>query len=556
LKKHREVTRNMMKRSITARTIAAVVVAFICADTAFHPDAANTARHLLYVVFACAGLTGIITLVRLRQDFDVPRKPVRIQVVLDVVMVTVLVYFTGGISSMVTLLYVIVVLETGILLSRFDGIVVATLSSIAVMAMLALDQSGTYWPRPATVPYTTPDVGRWIDALIYVFAFYLTAFISGYWSFKLRRMLDFQRGLLNYLSSGFLIVDEDGIIRTFNVAAQKMLGYSLPLAMNRPSGEVLRTADGTDNPVEITLRTGHEMASHEFRGRRVDGSELPLGITTSVIRDRRGQVEGVIASFADMTALESARRELQQSDQLAAIGRLAAGLAHEIRNPVASIRGAIEELKGRLDDPETVHALSEIAIRESDQLNAIVTGFLDYARRAPGEIQPVNLRDVLEDVVSLLRRDCTERHHIELVSETEGDVTLEADYSHLKQAFLNVGKNALEAMTDGGTLRINFDLDNMKRAAITFSDSGNGISCDDMATIFEPFFTTKDHGVGIGMAVVHRIVTSHNGTIHVESEPGRGTKVNITFPPGAPAESYVEPVEEIALNARAASACS
>jgi len=274
---------------------------------------------------------------------------VRIQVMLDVVMVTALVYFTGGVTSLLALVYIIVVLEAGILLSHFDSLMVATVSSLAMLVMLALSNLGINWPQhiagPTRVAYGASEVGLWLDVVVYVFAFYLTAFVSGYWSFKFRRMLDFQRSLLNYLNSGFLIVDRDGLIRTFNHAAQDMLGYSLPAAMNRPVAEILRAGPDMEHPVEVTLRTGTELTRHEFTGYRRDGSKLPMGITTSVIRDRHGRIEGVIASFADMTDLEHVRRELQQQDRLAAIGRLAAGLAHEIRNPVASIRGAVEELE-------------------------------------------------------------------------------------------------------------------------------------------------------------------------------------------------------------------
>lgn len=546
-----------MKRSIAARATAALATAFICTDIALHPTFATPARDVLYAVFACAGLAGVIALVRLRHDFRAPRKPaVRIQVVLDVIMVTMLVYFTGGLSSMLTLVYVIVVLETGILLSRFDGMMVATLSSAAVMTMMILDRFGVNWPHTPAASYSALDSGKWVDALIYVFAFYLTAFISGYWSYKLRRMLDFQRGLLDYLNSGFIIADKDGTIRTFNVAAQKMLGYPLQVAMNQPVGDVLRTASGRDNPVEMSLRTGRELSSHEFRGLRRDGSELPLGITTSVIHDRHGAIDGVIASFADMTDLESARRELQQRDRLAAIGRLAAGLAHEIRNPVASIRGAIEELKDRLDDTETVQVLSEIAIRESDQLNAIVTGFLDYARAKPREIGPVNLHDVLDDVESLLKRDCSPRHEIKLVTAADSAVTIRGDYSWIKQAFLNVGKNGIEGMQDGGVLEIRVEFYPDRLVKVSFRDTGCGIPKKDIATIFEPFFTTKADGVGMGMAVVHRIVTSHGGEICIDSGPERGTDVSMTFPANLSSSRKDGPVKEMPANAGAASSCS
>jgi len=524
----------MMKRSIAVRALAALVVAILCLDIALRPEAAGTGVHVfLYSVLALAGLAGVLMLVRLRQDFEVPRRPVQMQVLLDVATVSALVYFTGGASSLLALVYIIIVLEAGILLSRFDGLMVATISSLAMLAMLVISNLGISLPgvpAAARVPYDGSAVRVWLDLLVYVFAFYLTAFISGYWSFKFRRMLDFQRSLLNYLNSGFLIVDKDGLIRTFNNAAQNMLGYSLPAAMNRPVGEVMRMAHGGDNPVEVTLRTGRELTSHEFTGCHHDGEPLPLGITTSVIRDRHGRTDGVIASFADMTDLDRVRRELRRQDRLAAVGRLAAGLAHEIRNPVASIRGAIEELKNSMDDPATMRTLADIAIRESDQLNAIVTGFLDYARGAPRDVGPLDFRDALEEVLVLLRRDSDGKHNIELMVAPDSELVVEGDHAQLKQAFVNIGKNAMEAMLDGGTLSIVAENSGDGTVAVTFTDTGQGMSDEDLATVFEPFFTTKPHGVGMGLAVVHRIVTSHRGTVLINSTPGEGTSVRVTFP--------------------------
>jgi len=552
----------MMKHSIAARAVAALAVTVLCVDIAVRTEPVEPGHHaFLYAVFALAGLSGIFMLVRLRQDFEIGRRPVRLQVLMDAAMATALVYFTGGVTSLAALVYIIVVLEAGILLSRFDGLMIATFSSVAMLAMLVLSNLGVNWPRaalPVGVVYSGGETGLWLNVIVHVFAFYLTAFISGYWSFKFRRMLDFQRSLLNYLNSGFLIVDANGFIRTFNTAAQNMLGYSLPAAMSQPIREILRVAPGTDNPVETTLCTGRELTSHEFSCYRRDGSKLPLGITTSVIRDRRGHIEGVIASFADMTDLERVRRELRERDRLAAIGRLAAGLAHEIRNPVAAIRGAIEELKDRMDHPETMKSLAEIAVRESDQLNAIVTGFLHYARGSPRDVGPLDFRLALEDVVGLLRRDSGGRHKIEMTVSPKNGLLVEGDDAQVKQALVNIGKNALEAMPEGGTLSIAAENDGEDHVCVVFRDTGNGISDEDLSTVFEPFFTTRPHGVGMGLAVVHRIVTSHGGTVRIDSAPGEGTTVLLTFPRHFRREESqpTEPVEEVAVDASPASTCS
>jgi two-component system sensor histidine kinase PilS (NtrC family) len=249
----------------------------------------------------------------------------------------------------------------------------------------------------------------------------------------------------------------------------------------------------------------------------------------------------VIASFVDLTEIERMRRELRNQDRLAAIGELAAGLAHEIRNPVAAIRGSVEELGRNLDDPPMARSLADIAIRESDQLNQIVTRFLQFARSSTPVKQAFDLRELLEETTVLLRRRAKRARGTDVAYQAgHAPAAVHMDRSQLKQALLNIGNNALEAMPEGGTLSISLAVcDDTDQARITFRDSGAGIPQDQMERIFEPFFTTRKHGFGMGLAVVQKIISSHGGSVVVSSEQGQGTTVTVNVPLKEAAEQAV-----------------
>jgi signal transduction histidine kinase len=256
-----------------------------------------------------------------------------------------------------------------------------------------------------------------------------------------------------------------------------------------------------------------------------------------------GRTDGVIGSFVDLTEIEKMRRELRNQDRLAAIGELAAGLAHEIRNPVAAIRGSVEELGHNLDDTATAQSLTDIAIRECDQLNQIVTGFLEFARNSTAAQQTFDLRELLEEVAALLGREarCTPALDVEWRAEDQPMLVC-LDRAQLKQAFLNIGKNALEAMPEGGKLSISVEKPNGKagHVQIDFRDSGLGMRPDEIEKIFEPFFTTKKRGFGMGLAIVQKIISAYGGSVLVSSKEGQGTTVTVVLPLKKRAEQPAE----------------
>jgi len=286
----------------------------------------------------------------------------------------------------------------------------------------------------------------------------------------------------------------------------------------------------SESPIVTALRLGNDFASYEFYCECASGESKLLGLTTNRISDMHGNVTGLIASFTDLTEMARMRQELQQQDRLAVIGELAAGLAHEIRNPVAAIRGAMEELNGNLDNGRMVERLATIAIRESDHLNNIVSGFLDFARNPVKQYEILDLQALLREIGQDLERKY--QHCDQLVIEFslgEKPRKIQGNPTQLRQVFQNIADNAIEAMEESGKLRIQLR-GGAGPVEIVFEDTGPGIPPDKVARIFEPFYTEKAGGVGMGLAICMRIITAHDGVIQVASRSGGGTSMIVRLP--------------------------
>ncbi len=528
-----------MRQALVVRLLIAAGVFCLCILLQRGTGVASQPyRDALYVAFAIAGLFTVVNTVilTLRHDVEFSPRFIRYQLLLDLVLVAAIVNFTGGIYSLLSFLYIIVVLEAGILLSQFDSIIAATLASAALFVNAVLSYYGVSGAAglgmsgaAARLGFDSVTAYRFV---VQVFAFYLTGFISGYWSWRVRRLLAFQRGLLNHLNSGFLIVGEDGKVTTLNVAGLGILGYDAEEAVGRPCAEVFNVVGDSENPLELALTGGKEFTSHEFEVTRKDGKKIPVGLSTSLITDRAGHITGVVGSFADIGDLVRIRHELRQQDRLAAVGELAAGLAHEIRNPLAAIRGSVQELESNLGNQDVAGALVSIATREADQLNEIVSGFLDFAGYHPNRKERFEVNELLAEVVELLERDPKTPDTVAIESVSGAPpCEIEADRSQIKQTMLNIGKNAVEAMPGGGKLVIEDAFDSeQKFVSISFVDQGEGIAPENLDTVFEPFYSSKADGVGMGLAVVHKIITAHGGNVKIESQQGVGTVVVVTLP--------------------------
>jgi two-component system sensor histidine kinase PilS (NtrC family) len=346
----------------------------------------------------------------------------------------------------------------------------------------------------------------------------------------LHRLQQFQREILDNMNNGFLIADLNGTIRVVNKAAERILNLSEDEAIGEPVQEILRVASGEECPVITALRSERDFTRYEYAGLVNPGKTMLLGLSTSRIYDWRGRMTGIIASFSDLTELEQIRQELKRQDRLSIVGELAAGLAHEIRNPVAAIRGAVDELSTSLEQPVVAEKLVAIALRESDQLNAIVTDFLDFARKPRMRRDVFDVRGLIEEVADFTQRKYADSPEFTVVTEVPREVCpVSGDRSQIRQVFVNLAKNAAEAMNERGRLLVAASL-GPSSVEVRFDDEGPGIEPDKVARIFEPFYTTKDTGVGMGLAICLRIVSAHDGTIRAASREGGGATMSVRLP--------------------------
>ena len=495
------------------------VLSFVAVGAAFMRIEEGT--QLLLALYVTGFAVGLLYLYALQTSRRVGAVQSWMQVLVDFAVVASTVAYTQGPSSFFTFIFVMVVLEAGLLLGLSQSIALASLASAFMLQQVVLYEAGAR---------SSGSFELWYTFLAQCLAFYLTAMISGYWTQSLSRLQEFQREILDNLNSGFLITDADGNIAVQNQAARQILDLDGDQGVGQPVSEVLRVESGAECPVTTALRLGQDFTSYEFRVRTKSDESILLGLTTNCMRDSNGRITGVIASFTDLTEMNAMREELRQQDRLAVIGELAAGLAHEIRNPVAVIRGALEEWSARDKDEALQGKLEEIAIRESDHLNDIVSGFLNFARNPSLKREIIDAEAFALEISESLRREYQDCAGLRIEFGRSGwPCLVSGNATQIKQVFTNLGKNAIEAMQGKGTLRIEVS-NSSGPVEIRFDDDGPGIDPDKIGRIFEPFYTTKESGVGMGLAVCLRIITAHDGTIMATSREGGGCSMKVLLP--------------------------
>jgi two-component system sensor histidine kinase PilS (NtrC family) len=271
------------------------------------------------------------------------------------------------------------------------------------------------------------------------------------------------------------------------------------------------------------------------------------------LRDAGGEKRGVIAVFTDLTEVVEMRERVRKADRLAAVGELAAGIAHELRNPLASISGSIEVLAGELELGGEDRRLMDLITRESDRLDRIISDFLEYARLRPPSRASVAIDTVLEEVLVLLRNNAPKSEGVDIRLARRGNLPeVRADDEQMRQVFMNLGVNSCEAMRGGGTLEIVAEPVGGDWVRVAFRDTGPGIDPELVGRLFEPFFTTKEGGTGLGLALANRIVEAHGGRIEYRARARGGAEFMIMLPTGNPRRPQEAKKNEDAAMASAA----
>lgn len=535
---------NSLRQKILAMMVLRVVLAlaFLGITTWFQIKVYSFAHLNFYPLYGIVVTVGLLTILYALALKRVENQSLfaYLQVTVDIALVTVIVYVTGGTESYLHTLYPLSILGASTLLSRRGGLYAASLASIAYGVLIDMDFYGML-PQRFKVIQMMPVQG-WEEVFTTVatniLAFFTVAYLTGYLAEKTARVekeleekeIDFDaleqlnRHIVENISSGIMTLDERQRITSFNREAENVTGYALKDAYYRPVGGIFPGM--TEGPFAPGVRI-------EKKFRKKDGSLVHLGFTVS--QGQGGDASSIII-FQDLTQLKAMEEQLRRDEKLKALGELSVGIAHEIRNPLASISGSIQLLKDDLDLRGEDLKLMDIVLRETERLNLLITDYLLFARPAREKRETVDLSSIITGTVTLFRNS-PEGSSISVRTDVRDGVFVKGDQRQLGQVFWNLFLNAAHAMEGGGALAVSSRVDwtaepegRRPFAVVEVADTGKGMSAELLDRIFDPFFSTKDFGTGLGLAIVHRIVESHGGTISVASAVGSGTVFTIRIP--------------------------
>ncbi|GFE58460.1 PAS domain-containing sensor histidine kinase [Geobacter sp. AOG1] len=468
-----------------------------------------------------------------------------LQIIWDLIFVTLLLLITGGITSPYSFFYFLSIINASVLLARREAYYTASLCGILYGAILDFQYFGRLIDMGLS-PVPAQQLGaKFVFSTIFLNfgAFYLTAFLTGYLAERAQRsesalkkkVIDFEElerlnsSIVSNLGSGLLTITNEGKVRVFNRYVQQLTGVSLEDAYDRPLCEIITPFEKYGDGVLTPLTGEVEYFSDQ-------GTKLIIGFKSVPLTDMQGNRQGAIINLLDLTQIKRMEAELKKADRLAAIGELSARIAHEIRNPLAAISGSVQLIAQGAAISDGDKRLLTIVERESDRLNLLISDFLAYARPAAPEKTTVVLHNFIKEMQSLVSAD-SRFERVALRNDCPPGIAIAIDRDQFKQVFWNLLVNAADAMPDGGTVTFTaiddaVNGENLGNDFVKVVVEDNGIGMDErvMGSVFEPFFTTKNGGTGLGLATVYRIIQSHGGSLHIESNLGSGSRFTILIP--------------------------
>jgi len=464
-----------------------------------------------------------------------------VQLLGDQVVTLALVILTGGVESVFNVVLALTVMNGAILLYR-KGAFAAAIVSVGIIVFIAA-REWVLVPSATSTPAAVRGLLQW--ASTNVTAVLLVALLAGYLSellqtagqrlrsqsVDLEQLRTLNQHILSSLQSGVISHTFDGRVIYFNQAAERITGH-------RAMDILLHDVRAVFGRLPMQPDAGEALSRWEETFERPDGQVRILGMSRSPLVAPDGTHHGAVIVLQDLTPLRQLEQKIRRSEKFAAIGMMAAGIAHEIRNPLASISGSIQMLQRTLAMDPTNKRLMDIVTREVDRLNALITDFLKFARPAPPEPERIRVAKLLPEVVEVFRYMQTQsdggpRYDVDV--QIGESIEVVVDPRQIKQVLWNLLNNAVEAMPHGGLVQISGTAVGPAGAPdevveLKISDPGIGIPADQIGRIFDPFFTTKSRGSGLGLALVHRIIDEHGGQIDVTSEPDRGTTFTLRLP--------------------------
>jgi len=471
-----------------------------------------------------------------------------LQTMTDVFIITALIYVTGGIRSTYAVFYPLVIIYSVLYLGRNGGLISASAASISYGLLIDLEYYRLITPFSHPYIWEIPDTAGhvFLRISINILSFYLTALLASFVVEKEKKtrallaekesafnQLDLlYRSIIESVDTGILTIDLEGRIKSFNRAAEHITGWSLASLENNLIQDIFpawKESYAKSNNNDETVKGRFEMPAVVAQNRN-----LILGCALSVLRDKSNEKIGDILIFQDLTKVKEMEAVLERNRRLAFVGEVAAGLAHEIRNPLASISGSIQMLMKESAMGTTEGRLMQIIMRGKDQLEGFVKDFLLLARPNRGPLQEIMIGDIIHEVMESARVMPDWNNDIEISEDLEAGSVVEGNREEMRQLIWNLILNAAQAMPAGGRLAVTVRKKRLEtydeELEIIVTDNGIGITKENQKKIFEPFFTTKERGTGLGLAIVMRILNSYGGKLLLESNYGMGTKFVILLP--------------------------
>lgn len=541
-----------------------LLVATVVVQARAYPSFSNTSLASLYL------LTGVIYFLTLCYALLLDRIKkyilfAYVQLVFDVLFVTALIYVTGGIESIFSFMYILTIINAAIMLYRRGGLLIASASSIGYGSLLDLQYFGIihpYYTRASEL--MTYTIGYYFYTLLMnIAAFYLVAFLSSYLAEELRRSsvklkakqydLDqlelLNRNIVQSINTGLITLNNQLEISYINPAVEQISGFGYRDLEGIHIGDIFpkivpylsisdRRGDNDDMP--------QPQKGIDVDFDRRDGSRLHLGFSQSILKNPGGDEIGLILILQDLTEFRHMQEQVRRMDRLAVAGELAAGIAHEIKNPLASLSGSIQMLRDEVDFGPMQQRLMDITMREAERLNALVNEFLLFSRPEKAVDRSVEVNEVIEDTLEMLKNSPELSRPIRIEKTLSKNLWVLIDSQRLQQVIWNLVLNAVQEMKNSGRLSVatairtkrgsgdaprDYAWDRQEKLAeISISDTGPGILPENQGKVFDPFFTTKDQGTGLGLTIVHRIVENYDGKIFLDSDGRSGTTFTLHFP--------------------------
>ncbi len=491
---------------------------------------------LFFVLLIAVGLTvAYFFVMRLSSNYT---WQIRIQFALDAILTTWLVWRTGDLTSPYITLYIVVISVASIFM-RGKWTLLMSVFCVLLFSALGIATSFSFIDSLGKLP----DTSR----IIQIIGFHDVAFlVVGLLSARLaerysanEKLKETTKTLANLrvlherivesIRSGLITIDLEGTIYTFNKTAEEITGRTAQEMRGRSIFELMGDIRGQIDEALNAMEDNR--VRYEVGFSTPEGFVVQLGYGISPLFSEDGEKTGLIITFQDLTDIRTMEESVRRKDRLAAVGRVAAGLAHEIRNPLGAMRGSIQVLEKQVEKDSAQSNLMEIILRESDRLNLIISDFLKYARPRTANFAEVDVNEAVEDTVTLLRNGPDIDENISIQAEIPDEaIIINADVSQLKQIFWNLARNSIQALRGSGKLVVSLKPIKPNRIRIVFADDGCGMSREQVEQLFEPFSKSTTGGTGLGLSIVYQIVKDHNGTITISSKQNSGTKITIELP--------------------------